>query len=117
MEQRDRCEAFMEAAIIFCRAALHRVQSQYKRRPNFKAWWEGLLNDADLKFIRTRRDRIVKQAPEAFNQVGRPGQPFNHAADTYHYKHYTIRATTTLRRCVDATERYVQDADAKFGEP
>jgi len=27
MEQRDRCEAFMEAAIIFCRAALHRVKT------------------------------------------------------------------------------------------
>jgi hypothetical protein len=115
MAQRDRCEAFMEAAIIFCRAALHRVQGQYEGQPGWKDWWDGLLNDPDLKFVREHRDWIVKEAPEKFNQVIRPGQPFPFAADAYYYEHHTIRATTTLRRYVDATERHVQDADARFG--
>ena len=116
MEQRDRCEALMEAAIVFCRAALHRVQTQYKHRPGWGPWWADLRNDRDLDFIRQRRDWIVKEAPEKFNQVVRPNEPFDRAADAYHYyENYNIRATTTLRRCVDATERHIQDADAKFG--
>jgi hypothetical protein len=114
MGQRDRCEALMEAAIVFCRAALHRVQTQYKHRPGWGAWWADLRNDPDLDFIRQHRDWIVKEAPEKFNQVVRPGQPFESAADAYYYENYNIRATTTLRRCVDATERHIKDADAKF---
>ena len=117
MEHRDRCEAFMEAAIIFCRAALHRVRTQYKRRPGWDEWWNGLLNDPDLAFIRRRRDWIVKEAPETFSQVVQPGQPFSFAADCYYYERYDIRATTTLRRCVDATEGHTTDADTKFGQP
>ena len=117
MEQRDRCEAFMEAAIIFCRAALQRVKSRYCGRPGWKPWWDGLLNDADLDFIRQRRNWIVKEAPETFGQVVRPGQPFLRAADCYYYNTHTIRATTTLRRCVDVTERHIEDADVRFGQP
>ena len=114
MGQRDRCEALMEAAIVFCRAALHRVQTQYKHRPGWGAWWADLRNDPNLDFIRQHRDWIVKEAPEKFNQVVRPGQPFESAADAYFYENYNIRATTTLRRCIDATERHIKDADAKF---
>jgi hypothetical protein len=91
----------MEAAIVFCRAALHRLQIQTSSR--LGAWWAGLRNDPDLDFIRQRRDWIVKQAPEKFNQVVRPNEPFEFAADSYYYEKYDIRATTTLRRCVDAT--------------
>jgi len=66
MEQRDQCEAFMEAAIIFCRTALQRAKTKCKHHPAFKPWWAGLLNDPHLMFIRRRRDWIVKEAPESF---------------------------------------------------
>ena len=115
MGQRDRCEALMEAAIVFCRAALHRVQTQYKHRPGWGAWWANLRYDPNLDFFRQHRDWIVKEVPAKFNQVVRPGQPFEFAADAYYYENYNIRATTTLRRCVDATERHIKDAEAKFG--
>jgi hypothetical protein len=117
MEQRDRCEAFMEAAIIFCRTALQRVRTQYEGRPGWDDWWKGLLNDPDLAFIRRRRNWIVKEAPETFSQVIRPGQPFSCAVDCYYCDRYDIRATTTLRRCVDVTERHTKDADGRFGPP
>jgi hypothetical protein len=115
MEHRDRCEAFMEAAIIFCRAALHRLQTQYEDHSGWKVWWEGLLNDPDLNFIRQHRDWIVKAAPEKFSQVIRPGQPMSYAADCYYYEKYDIRATATLRRLIDATERRIKEANALFG--
>ena len=115
MEQRDRCEALMEASIVLCRAALHPVQTQYKHRPGWGSWWADLRNDPDLVFIRERRNWIVKEAPEKFNQVVRPNEPFDRAAVAYYYEKYNIRATATLRRCVDATERHIKDAEAKFG--
>lgn len=115
MEHRDRCEAFMEAAIIFCRAAMHRIQKQYKKRAGWKPWWASLRGDPDLVFIEEHRNWIVKEGPEKFNQVIRPGQPVQFAADCYHYEAVGVRATTTLRRLVAATERHVQDADARFG--
>ena len=75
----------------------------------------GILNDPDLAFIRQRRNWIVKEAPETFSQVIRPGQPPSFASDCYYYERHDIRATTTLRRCVDATERHIEDADTRFG--
>src|SRR6266852_4421543 len=112
IEHRDRCEAFMEAAIIFCRTALQRVQKQYEDRPGWKTWWDGLLNDPDVNFIRQHRNWIVKEAPEKFSQVLRPGQPMPFAADCYYYEKYDIRATTTLRRLIDATEHRIKEANA-----
>jgi hypothetical protein len=117
MEQRDRCEAFMEAAIIFCRTALQRARTQYKRRPSWNDWWDRLRTDPNLAFTRQRRNWIVKEAPETFSQVIRPGQPFSFAADCYYYDRRDIRATTTLRRLVDVNERHIEDADARFGQP
>jgi hypothetical protein len=37
------------------------------------------------------------------------------AADYYYYEDPDIRATATVRRCVDSMERHVRDADALFG--
>src|SRR5262249_61645539 len=119
MEQRDHCEAFMEAAIVFCRTAIHRVKAQYADHPDWIDWWKSLLSDPDLDFICRHRDSIVKKAPGAFSQVVRVNVPFEFAADGYHYahEHYTVRATKTLRRCVDSTERHAREADKRFGRP
>src|SRR4030095_12226663 len=81
MEQRDRCEAFMEAAIIFCRTALQRARTQYKRRPSWNDWWDRLRTDPNLAFTRQRRNWIVKEAPETFSQGIRAGQPFSFVPD------------------------------------
>jgi hypothetical protein len=93
MEHRDRCEAFMEAAIIFCRAAIHRVKTEYEGQPGWKNWWNRRRDDPDLAFIRKRHDWIVQEAPESFGQVIRPGQPMQFAADCYYYERANVRAT------------------------
>jgi hypothetical protein len=63
---------------------------------------DGQLKDPDLQFIRDRRNWILKEAAEKFHQVIGNDSP-------------DVRATTSLRWCVDATERHVREADKRLG--
>src|SRR5215467_9555779 len=63
VEHRDDCEAFLEAAIVFARAALHRFQAEYKKHPAWKRWWQSLKSDPAIQFFRVERDQILKVAP------------------------------------------------------
>jgi len=112
--ERTRYEAFIEAAIVFCRAAIHRTQKKYERHPGWQAWWDA-LKDPDVNFIRRERDFIVKERPGLRHQVIRVGVEVTLAADCYYYEHPDTRATDTLRRMVASTEKHVRDADARFG--
>ena len=51
MNQREEFEAFVEAAIIFGRAAVHRFKTKHERHPAWKAWWDSLLNDPTMTFF------------------------------------------------------------------
>ena len=67
-EERDDCEAFMEAAIIFARAALHRFQKQHRNQDGFQAWWDSLRGNPAVDFLRKERDFILKEAPPKLGQ-------------------------------------------------
>ena len=47
-DERDDCEAFMEAAIVFARAALHRAKAEFKTQPNGRTG--GNHSRATLRF-------------------------------------------------------------------
>ncbi len=61
--QRRDFEAYLEAAIIFARAAIHRAKAQFEGQPNWKAWWNSLLENDSVEFFRNERDWILKEAP------------------------------------------------------
>ena len=61
-------EAFLEAAIVFARAAVHRLKAKYKSHPQWKVWWDSLRDDPAVEFFRTERDWILKQASPKVNQ-------------------------------------------------
>jgi hypothetical protein len=86
--QRNEFEAFTEAAIVFARSAIHRVQSQYGKKnkhPKFQSWWDGLLNNPSLEFLREERDFILKEAPQKTGQyIGAPIP--THAREFYFYR-------------------------------
>ena len=44
LTERQEYEAYLDAAIIFARSALHRVHKQFGSYPWFKAVWDSLLN-------------------------------------------------------------------------
>lgn len=115
IQTRDHCEAFMEAAIVFARTAIHRLQSQFKHHPDWKKWFAALLNDSAVMFFRQERDHILKVGPPKVGQVigGAPQR----AAEMYYYENFDIPATVTLRRHLDAVTETVKEAEQKFTQP
>ncbi len=61
-------EAYIEAAIVFARAAVHRLKTKYERHPDWKDWWDSLRGDPAVEFFRTERDWILKEAPPKIGQ-------------------------------------------------
>jgi hypothetical protein len=61
-------EAYIEAAIIFARAAVHRLKTEYGRHTDWENWWSSLRGDPAVEFFRTERDWILKEAPPKIGQ-------------------------------------------------
>jgi len=68
-KERVDFEAYLEASIIFGRAALHRFQSKYEKEAGFEQWWNSLLNDPSIKFFREERNFILKEGPPQIGQI------------------------------------------------
>ncbi len=114
-ERRDEFEAYLEAAIVFARAALHRLQTQYSTHTEWSPWWEALLRDASVTFIRDERNWILKNAAPKISQIIRLGGPLPpRAADLYYYEDQRTPADITIARHVDRIEEIVRQADARF---
>lgn len=67
-DERVDFEAYLEAAIVFARASLHRLQTQFRKHPDWKTWWESLSSDAAVTFFRVQRDFILKEAAPKVGQ-------------------------------------------------
>jgi hypothetical protein len=113
-DRRDEFEAYLEAAIIFARAALHRLQSQYHSHVEWKSWWNALLYDDTVKFIRDERNWILKEAPPKINQIIRLGGPTPLRAGTLYYYDAGIPADITIEKYIDRIEEIVREAEARF---
>lgn len=114
--ERDAHEAYMEAAIVFCRTAIHRLKTRYERCTGWKSWFESLRNNASVNFIRSERDFILKEAPPKVGQVVRVGQMIERAKDLYYYESIDIPAIETVRRHVNEIERVIREGESKFGD-
>lgn len=114
VDQRDGFEAYLEAAIIFGRTALHRVQSEHDKHPKWKAWWNRLLTNDAVSFFRQERDWILKEGPPKVGQVIRIGQPMEAVADLYYYEDPNIRAATTVAQHLNAVEHLIVEAQSLF---
>ena len=106
----------MEAAIIFCRTALHRLQTRYKHCDGWLSWFDSLHTNASVEFIRSERDFILKEAPQKVHQVIRVGQPLEKAKTLYYYVSPEIPAVDTIRRHVCEIERVIREGESRFGD-
>jgi hypothetical protein len=104
----------MEAAIVFARAALHRIQTEYEGRPGWSEWWAALKGDVSVEFLRQHRDWILKEAPFKVGQVVRMGVRESRAIDSYYFEQFNTPATYTIASHVDRVAGLVAEAERAF---
>jgi hypothetical protein len=115
----------MEAATVFGRTALQRLQASAKRRvrgnpslkKEWKDWWDLILDDPAVRFFRFERDAILHDRPPKVGQVlYGPGEPPPEKAEAYYYfDSPDVPATDTIERHLNSIEKLVTDAEARFG--
>lgn len=62
-DKRIEFEAFLEAAIIFARAALHRFKADNSNHPQWKYWWARSLSDFPTFRPETPSETIGSEPP------------------------------------------------------
>lgn len=125
--ERNDFEAFLEASIVFARAALHRLKAKREAHPKWKQWWSSLSGEPSVLFFRNERDFILKEGPPRIGQKifvpsigpGRTSAPaFNpqKASDLYYFDNPSIAATETVSMHLDVLEQLLADADRQFND-
>ncbi len=124
LDERERFEAFLDASIVFARAALHHLEFDFKgrllksKRPEWKKWWGSLAHVPAVKFFRTERNRILKEGPLKIGQVIRAGKIIKAselARDFYYFESRDIPATVTVGKHLESLETIVSNAETRFG--
>jgi len=110
---RDAFEAFLEAAIVFGRTAIHRLLSQFEAHPEWKGWFASLRGNPSVEFFRQHRDFILKEGPPKVGQII-GFNPDITAAQMYYFDTPDIPATETVRRHLAALAELVRDAEIRF---
>jgi hypothetical protein len=124
MAWQESFEAYLEAAIVFSRAAVHRLKASADRRvkgnPILKAewreYWDAMLEDPAIQFFRSERDFIVKEGPPKVGQIVRMGGPGpQKMEELYYYESPDIPATDTIEHHLNSVEKIVIAAEERFG--
>ena len=115
VDQRDKYEALLEAAIVFGRAALHRLQTVFGKQAGWKPWFDAFWEDPSVQFFKDERDHVLKQGPAKVGQVIRMGVRTERAEEHYHFESPNTPATATVERHLDRIEQIVAQAYEKFG--
>lgn len=95
--EREAYEAYLDAAIVFARAALHRTHKQFHNRPWFKAVWDSLLNDDAVNFFRLHRNGLLKEAPTRVGQKIVLGAGVSMADELYFFESGATAAQTVAK--------------------
>ena len=121
-----RVRGISEAAIVFARAALHRFQAKDKRHAKFKAWWDSLLVNPSIDFIRTERNWLLKEAPPKINQVvfaatisvagdHAPAYGPAKAGEFYYFEAPGVPATCTVAKHLGVVSGLLSEGERLFG--
>lgn len=112
--RRNEFEAYLEAAIIFARAAIHRTKTRYEKHPAWKSWWERLWSNPSILFIKDERNWILKEGPPKIGQIVQLGQQPDLAEVLYYFDRPDVPATNTVAKHLDKIEMLVEEADELF---
>lgn len=111
--ERDAFECYLEAAIVFGRTAIHRLQSPYDKHLNWKAWFASLRSDPVINFFRRHRDFILKEGPSKVGQII-TFNPVSKASELYYFEDPNTPAIVTVRQNLDALAGIVAKAEKEF---
>lgn len=130
VETRNDCEAFMEASIVFARAAIHRLKTRYEKHSQWKVWWTDVLNVSAVQFFRIERDWILKEASPKIGQVVylpsislnrttgnvtfEPSDYPTSAAHHYYFEAPNIPATITIEKHLNQLEEVLSKGTHLF---
>lgn len=122
VNNRIEFEAYIEAAIVFSRASLHRLQAQHEEHPQWKTWWNGLRGNPSVEFFRTERDWLLKEAPPKIGQrafaasIGssQPSYEPTKASEFYFFEDPQVSATHTVARHLHELHEVIKNAEANF---
>ena len=67
--QLSEFEAYLEASIIFARSAMHRLETEFEKHPEWKAWFKSMDADESVNFFRNQRDFILKECAPPLVQI------------------------------------------------
>ena len=111
--QRNEFEAFLEAAIVFARAALHRLQCEFRSHPSWKEWFAQLRGNPSVEFFREHRDFLLKEASPKVGQII-SFNPVTTAAQLYYFEDPSVTATATVRKHLKFYTKILMDGEACF---
>ena len=113
--ERDEHETYLEAAIAFGRSEIQRLEPKHKGHSQWKAWWQSLLNDPSVQFLREHRDHILHEAPPKIGQTVYVGHEPPSVAHYYHYEDQSVPAADTVRRHLARVRQLSEEARKLFG--
>jgi hypothetical protein len=112
-EQRTEFEAFLEASIVFARAALHRLKGEFESHPSWKAWFSQLKGLPSVEFFREHRDFVLKEASPKVGQIISFNQVTT-ATQFYYFEDPSVTATATVRNHLQSYTKTLLDGEACF---
>lgn len=112
-EQRTEFEAFLEAAIVFARAALHRFKCEFDSHPTWNAWFAQLKGNPSVEFFREHRDFLLKEASPKIGQLI-SFNPVASASQLYYFEDSSVTATETVRKHLQSYAKTLLDGEACF---
>ena len=113
VQNRQDFEAFIEAAIIFARTAIHRLKTQFEHHPDWSLWFASIKEDPAVCFFRHQRDFILKEASPKMGQVI-SFNPVSLATNLYYFETPSIDAATTVRKYIQSLATTIIEAENRF---
>ena len=110
--QRDEFEAYLEAAVVFGRTAIHRLKHEYEQHSAWAPWFTALKGNPSIEFFREHRDFTLKEAsPKVGQRI--EFHPVPNAADLYFFEP-NESPITTVRGHLNATAKLIKKASLLF---
>lgn len=113
--RREDFEAYLEAAIIFGRTALHRLKHEFESHTDWKPWFDSLRGNPSVEFFREHRDFILKEGPPKVGQII-GFQEITKASALYFFQPGES-ANTTVKKHLNEIAALISDASTRFSQP